>query len=190
MSAVPGPFYRDGTFVPADADRVGCSRLRVRRAPARRDARGQRRNPDAYRRMTLQIPAGAGAASVFHFADRALRPAAQGAINVVDYAENCQDFDGDLVHTESSMALEQGAAPLRLQHRRHLQQVGLDFGARPGEPARRGLRQFDGPACPRRVVPRLLVQRRAVALRLLAYHVRPRRCRYARHRQLKVTVWR
>lgn len=149
VSAVPGLVYQDGTFVPADwtASAVPGPAPAVPPHDETQEASGG--NPDAYRRMTLQIPAGAGAASVFHFSQTALYdPAAQGAINVVDYAENCQDFDGDLVYTESSMALEQGG-------RRYVSNTDgtcskSGWTSAPGRASLRAedFRQFDGPACP------------------------------------------
>jgi hypothetical protein len=66
-------------------------------------------NPGAFRKMTFQIPAGTGSARVF-FSSLASTydPATEGAVYVIDYAEDCTAFQPtDLILIQSSLVLEQ-----------------------------------------------------------------------------------
>lgn len=149
VSAVPGLVYKDGTFAPADWTASAVPGPAPTVPPHEETQVTSGGNPGAYRRMTVQIPAGAGSARVFHFSQTALYdPASQGAINVIDYSEDCLEFSGELVYTESRMAIEQGARRFIADTDGSCSKSGWTAA-----PARASLRAadfylFDGPACP------------------------------------------
>lgn len=67
-------------------------------------------HPGAWRRMALRMASDVSAVAVTHWFAAAYDPASQGAIRVVDYAEDCIALqDADFVSTESRLAVEQDA---------------------------------------------------------------------------------
>lgn len=149
VSAVPGLVFQDQTFATADWVASAVPGPAPTLPPHGEEQVTSGGNPGDYRRMTVQIPAGAGTARVFHLLQTAVYdPPSQGAINVIDYAEDCLDFSGDLVSTESSMAIEQGGRRFVSNTDRSCSKSG--WSAAPGRASlhAQDFRQFDGPACP------------------------------------------
>lgn len=149
VSAVPGLVFQDQAFAPSDwtASAVPGPAPTVPSHDEEQVASGG--NPGTYRRMTLQIPAGTGSVLVFHSSQTArYDPPSQGAIKVVDYSEDCLDFDGDLVYTESRMAIEQDGRRFVSDTVGTCSKSG--WSAAPSRASLRAedFRQFDGPACP------------------------------------------
>lgn len=109
VSATPGLVLRDTEFNPAD----WISTPEVDPAIAAPDHGEQTLadggHPGAYRRMTVQIPSQAGTARLFHLSRVALYdPASQGALRLIDYAEDGIALSpGTTTFTESALLLEQ-----------------------------------------------------------------------------------
>lgn len=149
VSAVPGLVFQDHEFAPSDWIASAVPNPVPTLPPHGEEQVASGGNPGAFRRMTVQIPAGAGSAAVFHMSQTAVYdPQSQGAINVIDYAEDCIDFSGDLVYAESSTAIEQDG-------RRFVSNTdgACSKSAWTGAPGRASLRAqdfrlFGGPACP------------------------------------------
>lgn len=149
VSAVPGLVYQDGTFAPVDWNASAVPEPAPGAPVHDEQQMAADGNPGAYRKMTVQIPAGAGTARVSHWSRTALYdPASQGAINVIDYAEDCIDFGGELVFTESYLAIEQGGRRFVANSDGSCVKPGWSAG--PGRASLRAgdFRLFDGPACP------------------------------------------
>jgi hypothetical protein len=149
VSASPGLVFQDGEFQPADW--IASPVVDPGSAPPvvsdeRITAGG---NPGAYRKMTFQVPQGAGSARVFY----ALRSATydaqtQGAIYVIDYAEDCMALQPSATGmTASNLLIEQAG-------RRYLSNTmdSCVLQSWSGVASRASLkaadfRLFDGPAC-------------------------------------------
>lgn len=109
VSASPGVVFADGEFAPADwlSSPVPDPDQKAFVHTEERVATGG--NPDAYRKMSFQIPQGAGAARLFYRSATAIYyPAAQGTIHVIDYAEDCIALQtSTTTYTMSSLVIEQ-----------------------------------------------------------------------------------
>lgn len=109
VSAVPGLVFQDGEFVPSDwlASAVANPAPTVPVHSEEQLASGG--NPGAYRRMVFTIPQGTGSARVFYTSvSAAYQPQSQGAINVIDYAEDCILLSTSAtVYAESQFFIEQ-----------------------------------------------------------------------------------
>ncbi len=150
VSSMPGVAFADGDFASASwsATPIPNPSGIVPAHTEQRLATGG--NPDAYLRMVYQIPQGAGAATVVYLHPASVYdPPSQGAVYVIDYAEDCILLqDSDLVYASSDLIVQQGA-------RRY---VGVHFGGDcttdvwNASPSRAGLAAadfalIDGPAC-------------------------------------------
>jgi hypothetical protein len=149
VSATPGIEFQDGEFVPSNwvaSPVVGPGQLPFVHTEEFIATDG---NPGGFRKMVVQLPQGAGSARVFHAALSATyEPAKQGAVRVIDYAEDCRAFQSsENTFTESSLVIEQGG-------RRYLSDTsGSCIAQAWGAVASRSslglndFRLFDGPAC-------------------------------------------
>ncbi len=106
-------------------------------------------NPGAWRRMSVTLGSGTGSAAVFYRSETArYDPAAQGAVKVVDHAEDCALIPpNELVSVESALLIEQAG-------RRYVANTTSQCGAaawagRAGRAslAAQDFRLFDGPEC-------------------------------------------
>ncbi|MDO9075786.1 MAG: immunoglobulin domain-containing protein [Rubrivivax sp.] len=109
VSATPGIVFTDGEFLPADwtfSPVLGPAPAPAA-SSAERVATGG--NPDAWWRMQVQVPAGAGSTRLSFLSTAAVYdPRQQGAIAAIDYAEDCNAvLASDTAYTESWLALEQ-----------------------------------------------------------------------------------
>ena len=149
VSAVPGVVLEDQTFLAADwqASPVPADTGAIPVHTEESLASGG--NPDAYRRMTYVVPSRTGGARVFYASTASTwDPATQGAIYVIDYAEDCIVLQGaDRALVGSSLVIEQGG-------RRFLSDtpqscIATTWGtvAKRSSLAASDFRLFDGPAC-------------------------------------------
>lgn len=104
-------------------------------------------HPGAYRKMTVQVAPGSGVSNVTHLWLAATHdPAAQGAIRVIDYVEDCVLLNpSDTNFVETGAFIEQGGrrylSDASACNRAGWAGVAL-YSLRPQD-----FRQFDGPAC-------------------------------------------
>jgi hypothetical protein len=108
---VPGVVFADGEFAPADwltlsADvpqAVGPEHVETQSASGG--------NPDAYRDMLFRLGLGTGSGAVAYLRrGMSYDPTVQGAVRVIDYAEDCIALaPRDLTFTDSQLLLQQGA---------------------------------------------------------------------------------
>jgi len=151
VSATPGVVFEDGEFqatawlatpfADSNAPAPGHSEERV--------ATGG--NPGAFRKMIFQIPQQAGAARVLYTSLSATYdPQAQGAIYVIDYAEDAISLQAnDLTFTHSAMLLEQGGRKYIANLRDIAPIIPVNWSAVASSASLRA-RDFnliDGPAC-------------------------------------------
>ena len=110
VSATPGLVFEDGEFQPADwlITPFGDANAPAPIATDERQTSGG--NPGAFRKMVFRLPAFALAGRVFYTSLRATYdPPTQGAIYVIDYAEDGISLqENTSTSTESAMLLEQG----------------------------------------------------------------------------------
>lgn len=109
VSATPGLVFRDTELNAADwvATPLGLGGVP---APAHsEDTPATGGNPGAYRRMVIEIPPQSGAGRVYYTSLMATYdPATQGAIRLIDYAEDSISLQPNvLTYTDSAMLLEQ-----------------------------------------------------------------------------------
>ena len=150
VSPAPGVVFQDGEFVPSDwlvSPLIDATHLSFAHSEERVPTGG---NPGAYWRMTAQVPQGASSIAVFYASLRSVYdPAASGAINVIDYAEDCNKTSADGYAT-SQLVLEQAG---RRYLPGRLSAGGTCLGpVWSSGPAVSSLRQhefelFDGPPC-------------------------------------------
>jgi hypothetical protein len=151
VSAQPGLVFSDGEFAPASWQLwpvVGPNPLAPAHTETQQASGG---NPGAWRRMVFTLPAGTGSGYVAYLSTTAVYdPALQGALKVIDYAEDCLGVsDANTAFAESQLLLVQASrsyvAPdsdkscLASQWHTAVSRASLravDF------------RLFDGPACP------------------------------------------
>ena len=149
VSSTPGIAFTDHEFLVADWQAAPAL---VAGAPSFSHAEeqvGADGDPGAYRKMTVQVAPGSGSSNVTHLSlASTYDPAAQGAIRVIDYAENCVQFAAtDTSSVESGPFFEQSG-------RRYLYNDSVGACGQVGWApfALYGLRlqdfyQFDGPSC-------------------------------------------
>ena len=108
VAATPAVVFTDGEFLDEDwlvAPVVDSSHPAFAHADERAPAGG---NPGAFRTMTEQLPQNGVAIVVYLSNLAAYDPATQGAIYVIDYAEDCIDMqDSELILVESEFVIEQ-----------------------------------------------------------------------------------
>ena len=152
VSATPGVVFEDGDFQPAGwivLPIVGSNPIRPEHSEERIDSGG---NPGAFRKMVFGIPQGTGSGYVAYLSlSSTFDPGAQGAVYVIDYAEDCTSLlrnGSGAMFTESDLVIEQGG-------RTYLSDVITPICVQPtwrGVASRSSLRAqdfrlFDGPAC-------------------------------------------
>jgi hypothetical protein len=150
VSSMPGVVFQDSEFLPSDwlvSEVANPPQNGPTHSETRATAGG---NPDAYRSMVHDMPAGPSSLSVIHASQSAsYDPAALGAIYVIDYAEDCIRLNtgASKLVADSSLLIEQGG-------RRYVAKAASSCTATQwaAMPARTGLgaRDFamlDGPAC-------------------------------------------
>jgi hypothetical protein len=151
VSASPGIVFEDGEFLPADwlvSSLPDPGQVPFVHTEEQTPEGG---NPGAFRKMVFQVPPGAGSSRLIYSSRSATYdPASQGAIYVIDYAEDCIALPSSaLTYTNSSLAIEQGG-------RRYLANISVtDFCLLPTWSAvasrsslrAQDFRLFDGPAC-------------------------------------------
>jgi hypothetical protein len=149
VSSMPGVAFQDGEFQLADwvVDSVLVPASPALAHTEERVATGG--NPNAYRRMVQEMAQGSRF-HVFHGAPTAIyNPATQGAILVIDYAEDCT-----VLHTssgnyllEASVLLEQGGRRYVTAATNSCFNAGWNTSLRLSSLAAADFILFDGPAC-------------------------------------------
>lgn len=112
VSSMPPVVHQDTEFAPADWVVSATSVPAASGATHDESQVATGGNPGAYRTMTHRVPAGPGSLSVLHASTMAsYDPASQGAILVIDYAEDClvQPANLALYAVGSTLLLGQGA---------------------------------------------------------------------------------
>jgi hypothetical protein len=106
-------------------------------------------NPAAFRKMTYQIPSGAGSAAVFYSSATATWDAAtQGAIRVIDYVEDCIQLQSSTtLYTESSLVIEQSGRRFLSDTPQICTATSWSTVSKRAALAPADFRLFDGPAC-------------------------------------------
>ena len=99
--------------------------------------------------MLYQIPPGAGSASVVYLRDdAAYDPAAQGAIRVIDYAEDCRALvASDLRYAESHLVIEQAGRRYAAVHSNVCKEQTWSGVANRASLAASDFTLTDGPGC-------------------------------------------
>lgn len=149
VSVTPGVVFADGDF-PVDhwqaSPAIAAGYPEFSHVEERVESGG---NAGAFRKMTVQVAPGSGLSRVLHLSvSSTYDPQVQGAISVVDYAEDCAVFSAsDVNYVESSIVIEQGG-------RRYISDLPriLCTSREWAASARPGLRQqdfmqVDGPPC-------------------------------------------
>ncbi len=112
VSSMPPVVQQDTEFAPADWVVAATSVPAASGATHDEAQVATGGNPGAYRTMTHRVPAGPGSLSVLHASTTAsYDPASQGAILVIDYAEDCRVQPANLAvyAVGSTLLLDQGA---------------------------------------------------------------------------------
>jgi hypothetical protein len=149
VSAIPGIVFEDGEFVAADwlvSPVADPGQVPFVHTEEQVTTGG---NPGAFRKMVYQVPAGAGWARLFYASRSAVYdPASQGAIRVIDYAEDCKALhSSETAFMQSSLVIEQGGR--RYLSNSHSICVATSWSAVTSRAslAVSDFRPFDGPAC-------------------------------------------
>jgi hypothetical protein len=150
VSAAPGIVFEDGEFLPQDWIVTPLTPGAPVPPPSvvteRLDSGG---NPGAWRRMVFGIGSDSGVASALYLSSAAsYDPAQQGAIKVLEHAEDCGTAPpSDMVSTESALAIEQAG-------RRYVAYPNANCGAAPwrvgvgrASLTAQDFALLDGPAC-------------------------------------------
>jgi hypothetical protein len=149
VSSVPGLVFQDDEFLAANwqvspvPDSNGLEPGHVEESLATGG------NPGAFRKMTFQIPAGAGSARVFYSSVASTYdPSAQGGIYVIDYAEDCIAFQNSTTtYTESNLVIEQGGRRFLSSTFDNCVATTWSTVVKRASLAPADFRLFDGPAC-------------------------------------------
>ena len=149
VSAVPGVVIEDQALLAADwlaspvAADTGAVPVHVEASLASGG------NPGAFRRMTFVVPAFTGSASVFYSSVASTwDPATQGAIHVIDYADDCIVLQGaNLALVESSLVIEQSGRRFLSDTSQSCIATAWGTVAKRASLAPADFRLFDGPAC-------------------------------------------
>lgn len=109
VSATPGIVFADGEFQPTDwivSPLPDPGQIAFVHTDERLTLGG---NQGAFRKMVFQVPQGAGSARLFYALRAAVYdPASQGAIVVIDYAEDCIALQAsETTYTDSTLVIEQ-----------------------------------------------------------------------------------
>ena len=150
VSAVPGVVIQDTEFLASDwsaspvpAATGGPVPVHVEESPASGG------NPGAYRKMTFQIPSGAGSAAVFYSSATATWNAAtQGAIYVIDFVEDCIQLQSSTtLYTQSNLVIEQSGRRFLSDTFQTCTATSWSTVSKRAALAPADFRLFDGPAC-------------------------------------------
>lgn len=149
VSSMPAVGFADGEFPPAQwtvAPLPNPPGVLPSHTEQRLAAGG---HPDAFLKMVYQIPQGAGSAAVVNLRPAAVYdPPSQGAVHVIDYAEDCIALqDSELKYVSSDLIIQQG--PRRYAS---VGSAACTSTAWNASPSRGGLTPadfalIDGPAC-------------------------------------------
>lgn len=150
VSAVPGLVFEDTEFLaanwqasplPTDVGGPPVSHLD--------ESLTSGGNPGAFRKMTFQVPTGAGSARVFYSAlASTYEPATQGAIYVIDYSEDCIALQpGSNGYSQSNMLIEQGGRRFLSNTFDVCSATTWRTTVKRASLAPGDFRLFDGPAC-------------------------------------------
>lgn len=148
VSAVPGLVFEDGEFLPTHWFTVF---VRPEQPLAlhseERIATGG--HPDAFRRMVFQLPQGEGSVSVGYASESATYdPQTQGAIYVIDYAEDCIALqNSDTMLMQSGLVIEQAGRRYRSNSADTCTSIHWAAVAGRSSLAAQDFLLFDGPAC-------------------------------------------
>jgi hypothetical protein len=153
VSATPGLVFEDREFQPADwivSPVVGPSSIAPAHSEERVDSGG---NPGAFRKMVFDVPQGTspqyGAYVAYLSPSSSYDPAAQGAIHVIDYAEDCIILSpASTRYVEPALLIEQGGRTY--VPNRYTDWCILTTWSAVGSHASlrtQDFRLFDGPAC-------------------------------------------
>ncbi len=150
VSATPGLVFGDGEFQPADWIVVPVPPPAPAQPPSvltERLASGG--NPGAFRRMSFVLGSNSGVANVIYvFSAATYDPSAQGAVKVIDHAEDCGTSPpSDLVGTESSLVIEQAGRHYIAVAQANCGAMPWSAGAGRSSLAAADFQHFDGPAC-------------------------------------------
>ena len=109
VSATPGLVFRDTEFNPADWVATPLGLGSVPAAAHSEDTPASGGNPGAFRRMVIEVPPQSGGGRVYYTSLVATYdPATQGAIRLIDYAEDSISLQPNVsTYTDSAMLLEQ-----------------------------------------------------------------------------------
>lgn len=110
VSSMPPVGFADGEFLPEQwtvSPTPGASGVLPSHTEERVAVGG---HPDAFLKMVYQIPQGAGSAAVVYLNPAAVYdPTSQGAVHVIDYAEDCIALqDSELKSVTSELIIQQG----------------------------------------------------------------------------------
>lgn len=150
VSATPGLVFGDGEFQPADWLILPVTPPAPAQPPTvlteRVDSGG---SPGAFRRMSFVLGSNAGVANVIYLSTAAAYdPATQGAVKVIDHAEDCGSTPpSDLVGVESSLVIEQAGRHYIAVPRADCGAAAWIVGAGRGSLTATDFERFDGPAC-------------------------------------------
>jgi len=149
VSSVPGVVFRDDEFLAANwlASPVPGDTGAL---PAHlEESLASGGNPGPFRKMTFQVPAGSGSARVFYSSlPSTYDPAAQGAVYVIDYGEDCIDLPpANPGSTQSSLVIEQGGRRFLSNTFDGCNSSTWRAGMGRASLAPGDFRLFDGPAC-------------------------------------------
>jgi hypothetical protein len=99
--------------------------------------------------MTVEVALGSGLSNLTHLTlPSTYDPQAQGAIAVIDYAEDCIVFNAfDITYAESGILVEQGGRRYVADASRTQCTLPRWTGSARPSLRQQGFRQFDGPAC-------------------------------------------
>jgi hypothetical protein len=149
VSATPGIVFADGDFAVDNwqaSPAIFAGNPQFTHVEERIDSDG---NPGAFRKMTDQVAPGSGLSNVTHLSLSSIYdPRVQGAIAVIDYAEDCIVFSAsDINYAESGIFVEQDGRSYVSNASQVLCTLSKWTGAARYSLGQQDFRQFDGPAC-------------------------------------------
>ncbi|CAN5266357.1 hypothetical protein BH11PSE10_BH11PSE10_19130 [soil metagenome] len=112
VSSMPPVLFQDGDFATTDWVTNAIAVPAIAGPAASADHAASGGNPDAFRSMTYSLSAGASTLRVFNLASRTdYNPASQGAVKVIDFAEDCNvtRASTSIGFVKSYLLVEQGA---------------------------------------------------------------------------------
>lgn len=150
VTASPGLVFADGEYQPQDWRAIPVPDPAPAGAPGvitERIADGG--NPGAFQRMSFQVPQGTGSVRVFYvWQPASYDPSTQGAVYVIDYAEDCRSFqDSTTTATESRLVIEQAGRHYISDTVSHCTTNAWGPASGRASLAPADFRRFDGPEC-------------------------------------------